>query len=104
MKKKICRFTEMKGYLFIVLFGIISILTFVSCSKGGTETDNGGGGPHVDTPNDVTPPVVSIFTPTINQVFTSGNVINITGRALLIFIAYQECIIQAKHLPFLEMN
>ena len=78
MKKKICRFTEMKGYLFIVLFGIIS--TFESCSKGGTETDNGGGGPHVDIPNDVTPPVVSIFTPTINQVFTSGNVINITGR------------------------
>lgn len=55
-------------------------MTFESCSKGGIATDNGGGGSHVDTPNDVTPPVVSIFTPTTNQVFTSGNVINITGK------------------------
>ena len=70
----------MKRHSFFILVGIISIFTFESCSKGGTETDIGGGGPHVDTPNDVTPPVISIFTPTINQVFTSGNVINITGK------------------------
>ena len=30
------------------------------------------------------------------------NGINITGRALLIFLTYQECIIQAKHLLLLE--
>ena len=81
MKKKNCRFTGMKRHSFFILVGLISILTFDSCSKGGTATDNGGGGgPHVDTPNDITPPVISIFTPITSQVFTNGNVINITGR------------------------
>jgi len=52
-----------------------------ACSKGGNETDDSGsGGPHIVTPNDVTPPEISIFTPTVNQVFANGSTINITGR------------------------
>lgn len=58
------------------------IVMFESCSKSGTDTgtDDGSGGPHVIVTNDVTPPVISILTPADNQVFTSGNTINITGR------------------------
>jgi DNA/RNA endonuclease YhcR with UshA esterase domain len=50
-----------------------------ACSKSGTTTDEGGGS-HIQTPSDTIPPQISIFTPTINQVFNNGNVINITGR------------------------
>jgi len=65
---------------FVHIFLAITLLGWVSaCSKGGAADDDGGG-PHVITPNDVTPPEISIFTPAANQVFASGNVISITGR------------------------
>ena len=63
-----------------IFFCAVMALIFTTCSKGGTSTDDGGGGPHVVTPNDVTAPEVSIFTPTTNQVFNNGNVISITGK------------------------
>ncbi len=66
---------RLKKYFFITAMAIV----FYSCSKGGTVTDDGGG-PHVITPTDTTAPEISILTPTINQVFASGNVINITGK------------------------
>lgn len=56
------------------------MVVIAACSKSGGETDDGGGGPHVVTPNDVTAPEISIFTPTVNQIFSNGSVINITGR------------------------
>lgn len=56
------------------------MVVIAACSKSGGETDDGGGSPHVVTPNDVTAPEVSIFTPTVNQVFSNGSTINITGR------------------------
>lgn len=58
---------------------LLIILTGLSCSKGG---DEGGGddGPHIVSPNDVTAPVLVINTPTTNEVFTTGNVISITGK------------------------
>ena len=81
MKKKNCRFTGMKTRVHILLFLITGILLAAACSKGGSSSDNhnNGGGP-TPSPIDVTAPVLNINTPASNQVFTSGNVINITGR------------------------
>lgn len=57
------------------------LVVLLACSKGGTTTDDSGnGGPHVVTPNDITPPEITILTPTLNQVFANGGVINITGK------------------------
>jgi hypothetical protein len=63
-----------------IFFFTLVLISFSACTKGGDETDDSDGGPHIVTPNDVTPPEISIFTPTVNQVFSSGSVINITGR------------------------
>ncbi|MDZ4808113.1 MAG: hypothetical protein SGI96_07555 [Bacteroidota bacterium] len=62
------------------IFFFAFVIIFTTCSKVGDGTDDSGGGPHVVTPNDVTAPEISIFTPTLNQVFSNGSVINITGR------------------------
>ncbi len=62
-----------------IIFCAAIVIAMAACSKGGTTTGEGGGS-HVETPNDTIPPQISIFTPTINQVFTNGSVINITGR------------------------
>lgn len=59
---------------------IAVVLLLGSCSKGSGSADdhnNGGGNP---SPTDVTAPTLEIFTPAANQVFTSGNTINVTGR------------------------
>ena len=65
-----------------LFFFVVLITVFAACSKGGTATDDGdgSGGPHVVTPTDVTAPVIDITTPVVNQVFASGNVINVTGK------------------------
>jgi hypothetical protein len=59
-----------------LLFAVIS-----ACSKGSAGTDGTqlGGGVNYNTVVDTTPPGISIITPTDNQVFTSGNTINISG-------------------------
>lgn len=81
-KKKNLRFTGMKMRFQHIFYSTVLIVVFTACSKGGTTTDNddGSGGPHVVTPSDVTAPLITIITPSIDQVFTSGSVINITGR------------------------
>lgn len=58
----------------LLLFAAVS-----ACSKGGDGPDKGEG-PHVLVPNDTTPPQVLIFSPTDNQVYTSGSTVRITGR------------------------
>lgn len=64
-----------------IFYCAILMVFFTACSKDGTTTDDGSGtGPHVLTPSDITAPVIEITTPTNNQVFTSGNMINITGK------------------------
>jgi hypothetical protein len=81
MRKKNCRFTAMNQRPFYIVVWAIAIILISSCSKGGSGTDDGsGGGPHVVITTDSTAPVILIFTPTANQVFTSGNTINISGR------------------------
>lgn len=81
MKKKNLRFTTLKpGYQNFFLGMLIVTALAIACSKGGTTTDNGGGNPHVDNPTDTTAPILDIYTPVANQVFVSGNVINVTGK------------------------
>ena len=64
----------------ILILLITGTIFAVACSKSGSSSDNGGG-PHPNpSPIDVTAPVLNINTPTSNQVFTSGNMISITGR------------------------
>jgi Bacterial Ig domain len=58
---------------------LLIVLTGFSCSKGGNEGGDDDG-THVVSPNDVTAPVLVINTPTTNEVFATGNTINITGR------------------------
>ena len=76
------RFTGMKRVFpaFMVVTGMIILL--LSCSKGGSSSDNGGSGMHNNNtpPVDTTAPVLEVITPTANQVFTSGNTINVTGK------------------------
>src|SRR5258705_13486396 len=79
MKKKNCRFTGMKTRVHILLFLTAGVLFAVACSKGGSS-DNGGGSHPTPSPVDTIAPVLTINTPTANQVFTSGNVISIAGR------------------------
>ena len=72
----------MKTRLHILLCFVAIVMIAAACSKGGASSDNnGGGGPHpVPSPIDIIAPALNINTPAPNQVFTSGNVINITGR------------------------
>lgn len=63
------------GILSIVITGLL----FTACSQGGygePETDPN----HVIDFSDSTYPVIEITTPTDNQEFKSGNVINISGK------------------------
>ena len=60
---------------------IVIVLLVIACSKGGTTAyDNSSDSPHVYSPGDTTAPVLDIYTPAMNQVFTNGSVINVTGR------------------------
>ena len=71
----------MKTRIHILLFLITGVLFAMACSKTGVSSDNGGGGPHPNpAPIDTIAPVLTVNTPAANQIFTSGNVINITGR------------------------
>ena len=69
----------MKTRVHLLLFLTAGVIFAVACSKGGSYSDDGGGHP-TPSPNDTIAPVLIINTPTANQVFTSGNVINVTGR------------------------
>src|SRR5438132_1611204 len=81
MKKKNCRFTGMKTRIHILLFLITGVMLAVACSKGGNSAGDNGDGYHgAPAPNDTIAPVLTIYTPISNQVFTSGNTISITGR------------------------
>ena len=63
---------------------IISVLLsglMVACSKSGSNTDDGGGGggPHIITDNDTARPVLTVITPSNNQVYTSGSTVSVAG-------------------------
>lgn len=69
----------MKKLTPVILFSLLIVLITVSCSKGGTPSDDGGG-VHTPTPTDTTAPVLDIYTPAATQVFSNGSVISITGK------------------------
>lgn len=69
----------MKTRIHILLFLITGALFAVACTKGGTSSDDGEGTHPIPSPIDTIAPVLNINTPIANQIFTSGNVINITG-------------------------
>lgn len=68
------------------LFLIAGLVLFLagSCSKGGVPADDGssGGGGYVYNPTDTSAPVLDIYTPVDNQVFTNGSEVNVTGRIM----------------------
>jgi len=71
-KNKKNSFVTVKYYLLYFVFAFLGF----SCSKGGGAEEP----PHTTfDPNDSTYPVVTVNTPTDNQVFTSGSVIDVTG-------------------------
>jgi hypothetical protein len=80
IKKKKCRFTGMKAGYHISICLCVIVAFAVACSKGGSSYSDSGGGHPTPSPIDTTPPTLVINTPASNQVFTSGNTINITGR------------------------
>ncbi len=70
-----------QGYKYFFLVAMAIVLLAAACSKGGTPTnDDGNGNPHVENQADTIAPVIIINTPILDQVYTSGTIINVTGR------------------------
>ena len=61
----------------VLLISLTGVL--IACSKGGTTTDDGSGGPHIVTDNDTTRPVLTVTTPVSNQVYSNGSSISVSG-------------------------
>jgi hypothetical protein len=64
-----------------VLISVIMVMiwtAFTACSKSGTPDPSPG--PHIIDYTDNTVPVVDIYTPGDNQLFSTGDTIKITGR------------------------
>jgi hypothetical protein len=76
--KKNLRFVTVIIRLQHILFCLVMVSAVAACSKGSSTNDSGTD--HIPSPNDTIPPRISIFTPTVNQVFMNGSVINITGK------------------------
>ncbi len=70
-------FTVMRYLKSILVFSLVLVVNF-SCSKGGSGTDDPAN--HINNPNDIIPPVITVNSPVPDQVFNSGNTINISGR------------------------
>jgi DNA/RNA endonuclease YhcR with UshA esterase domain len=64
----------------LLLLTVLFTALVSACSKSADPGEDDGGGVHVVTPNDTTAPVLTINTPTANQVFTTGNAITISGN------------------------
>ena len=58
---------------------ILLVTGILACSRSGSDNPPGNG-PHIIDFNDNTNPVVVINTPLNNEVFSSGNVIRVSGR------------------------
>jgi hypothetical protein len=71
----------MKAKFQILSFAAVVVVMAAACSKSGSSSDGGSGGGHpTPSPVDTIAPSLTINTPTANQIFTAGNVINVTGR------------------------
>lgn len=76
MRKKILSFTEMKQGTILFFLCAATIIGVVACSKGGTAASD----PHISDFSDSTTPVVDLYTPADNQVFSNGDTIKIDGK------------------------
>jgi hypothetical protein len=68
---------------YILIWFFLSTAVITACSKSGNSIDPGagsGGSPHVFNQGDTIPPVIDIYTPVSDQIFSNGSVINITGK------------------------
>jgi hypothetical protein len=66
-----------------IFYLTIVIVFLAACSKGGggiAPDDGSTDDPHVYAPGDTIAPVLIIYTPVANQVFTNGNVIIVSGK------------------------
>ena len=70
----------MKHRIYILVLMTTGVLLAMACSKGGSSSGNNDGPHPIPSPVDTMAPALTVNTPSSNQVFTSGNVINITGR------------------------
>ena len=68
----------MKKGVLITVIVVMMWTAFTACSKSGAPDPSGG--PHIIDFTDNTVPVVDIYTPTDNQLFSTGDTIKITGR------------------------
>jgi hypothetical protein len=76
MKKKNLNFTEMNWSKTLFILCVATAIIAGACSKGGEATQD----PHTTDFSDSTTPVVELYTPTDNQVFTSGDTIKVDGK------------------------
>jgi hypothetical protein len=61
----------------------VIVAAITGCGKGGQTGDNGNGGgdgPHVIDLTDTIFPEIVIYTPVLDQVYTTGAAINVTGK------------------------
>jgi phosphate-selective porin len=65
--------------LFIPMILLLG-MAIIACSRGSSTTGDENPNPHVENPADTTAPVITINTPADNQVFSNGQLINMTGR------------------------
>ena len=65
-------------YRSLILSFLFIAASLLSCSRSGNPADEDS--PHVVNPNDNVAPVVEIYTPVADQLFPSGNTMNITGK------------------------
>jgi hypothetical protein len=80
-RRKSLNFTEMKKSVILLGLTGVVIISLLSCAKGGAaDSSDSGGSTHYYAPNDSVAPVLEITTPVTDQVITSGNTINVTGK------------------------
>jgi hypothetical protein len=71
----------MNKWLILTCLSAAFMINFTGCSKGSSASnDNNDNDPHVFNPADTIAPIIEINSPMLNQVFSSGNIINVTGK------------------------
>lgn len=70
----------MKKWFTLTCLSAAFMINFLGCSKGTSSDNNNDNDPHVVNPADTIAPIIEINAPTLDQVFSSGNIINITGK------------------------
>jgi hypothetical protein len=59
---------------------LFATFLMISCSKGGISPADNDGGPHDIVPTDTIAPQLQIYSPSANEEFANGQIINIRGK------------------------